>query len=223
MRYRDIRKHIACDDSTREQERERIASEIHDELGQYLAILRLEVSLLGSKYGDGNAALQEDVAVIKERVDMAISSVRDISRRLSPAIASHGLIPALEWLLDMCCRVSGLICFLNLPETHTLQLPIDLITDLFRIAQGALTNVVRHAQAKCVEITINSSETELLMVIQDDGKGFDSRSQDISQSFGLISMRRRAMRWGGAVLIDESPEGGVHIEVRIPLGLEIHD
>lgn len=223
MRHEDICKTTPCYESIRDEERERIAREIHDELGQYLAILRIEIALLGTKYGGDNAALQADVESIKEQADLLISSVRDISKRLSPTITSHGLIPALEWLLDIFCRSSGLICLLNPPEIHALQLPVELTGELFRIAQGALNNVVSHAQARSVEITLKGSKTELLMVIQDDGKGFDPRSRDINKAFGLMSMRARAMRWGGDIQINSSPGNGARIEVRIPLGLEDHD
>lgn len=220
MQYHNIRKLAARNESIREEECARIAHEIHDELGQYLTVLRMQISLLEIKYGDENPSLIDHVESMKEQVDKMIAAVRDISNRLWPSIINYGLIPAMKWLLDKYCQASGLICRLHVAEGEKFNLPIELITAIFRILQGSLTNIVRHAEAKSVDVTIAKSGNELLLAIQDDGKGFDPQAEGKKENFGFLSMRERAMRWGGSISIDASIGNGVRIEIRMPINPE---
>jgi signal transduction histidine kinase len=203
----------------REEDRKYIAREIHDELGQLLAALHLEISLLKGAT-DGNNK-NERIEIIRrnmaELVDRAGQSVRNVAEHLRPASLALGIASALKKLTAEFRKHSGISCTLRLmPE------PIDLNEDwtvaIFRIVQESLTNVARHAEASCVEVSLSRSTDYLIVEVQDNGRGFDTGAVTNKKSFGLIGMRERAAVLKGTIDI-ASGEGkqGTVIGLRLPL------
>jgi signal transduction histidine kinase len=226
LRVRDaaIREFAAHVEHMREEDRKYIAREIHDELGQLLAALHLEISLLRGAANDNNK--NERIEIIRrnmvELVDRADQSVRSVAEHLRPASLGLGIASALKKLTDEFRKHSGMSCGLRLmPE------PIDLDEDqtvaIFRIVQESLTNVARHAEASCVEVSLFRSTDylsadHLIVEVCDNGRGFDPGSPANKKSFGLIGMRERAAVLGGSIDI-ASGEGkqGTVISLRLPL------
>ncbi|MBN9123469.1 MAG: hypothetical protein BGO99_15280 [Nitrosospira sp. 56-18] len=218
LRARDaaIREFAAHVDRMREEDRKYMAREIHDELGQLLAALRLEISLL--KSGGDNRS--ERVEIIRRNVsalvDMAGQSVRNIAEHLRPATLELGIIPAIKKLADEFRKHGSATCLLQLAEE-----PIDLDEDqtvtIFRIVQESLTNVTRHAEASRVEIVLSQNSGGLLVEVRDNGKGFDPACAAMQKSFGLLGMRERASMLGGSIDIASVPPRGTVVSLRIPV------
>jgi signal transduction histidine kinase len=218
LRVRDaaIREFAAHVERMREEDRKYIAREIHDELGQLLAALRLEISLLKSGGDSRNERTEIIRRNVSELVDMADQSVRNIAEHLRPATLELGIIPAIKKLADEFRKHGGATCLLQLAEE-----PIDLDEDqtvtIFRIVQESLTNVTRHAEASRVEITLSQSTDDLIVEVRDDGKGFDPAYAAMRKSFGLLGMRERATVLGGSIDIISMPQQGTVVSVRIPM------
>jgi PAS domain S-box-containing protein len=206
----------------REEERTFIAREIHDELGQYLTGLKMDISFLEDLINE--RLPKEDKELLMERVnsmssllDTTVKSVRKIASELRPVILdSMGLLAAIEWLAeDFSSRCGiGCECFITVQE---LSLPRDKATAVFRILQESLTNVMRHAQAKRVTVSFIEDEGSYLMEIKDDGRGISEEDLKKSKSFGLLGMKERAMLFGGAVDIESTPGKGTTVSVTIPV------
>lgn len=207
----------AWNESVRDDERAHIAREIHDELGQYLTVLRMEASLLKIKYGALDSSLAEHLDAMKGHIDRMIAAVRDIANRLRPSVLDHGLIAAVRWLLEAYREPSGLTIRLHVNESQDVNIPPELTTAIFRILQESLTNVVRHAEANRVDITITINAHEISLMVFDDGKGIYPVNGSKKKTFGLLSMRERAKRWGGAVSIDSVPGWGTELNVSFPV------
>jgi signal transduction histidine kinase len=218
LRVRDaaIREFAAHVERMREEDRKYIAREIHDELGQLLAALRLEISLLKG----GEDGRSEKVEIIRrnvsELVDMAGQSVRHIAEHLRPATLELGIIPAIKKLADEFGKHGSATCLLHLSEEPT-DLDEDQTVTIFRIVQESLTNVTRHAGASRVEIILLQRADELIVEVHDNGKGFDPASAAIRRSFGLLGMRERAAVLGGSIDIISTPEQGTVVSLRIPM------
>ncbi|MGH8763282.1 MAG: ATP-binding protein [Nitrosospira sp.] len=218
LRVRDaaIREFAAHVERMREEDRKYIAREIHDELGQLLAALRLEISLLKGAEDNGS----ERVGIIRrnmsELVDNADQSVRNVAEHLRPASLGLGITSALKKLTDEFRKHSGVSCMLQLMEE-----PVDLDEDqtvtIFRIVQESLTNVTRHAEASCVEITLSQRAGDLIVEVRDDGKGFDPADAARKKSFGLLGMRERAAVLGGSIDISSVCQEGTVISVHLPM------
>jgi signal transduction histidine kinase len=218
LRVRDaaIREFAAHVERMREEDRKYIAREIHDELGQLLAALRLEISLLKG----GEDGRSEKVEIIRrnvsELVDMAGQSVRHIAEHLRPATLELGIIPAIKKLADEFGKHGSATCLLHLSEEPT-DLDEDQTVTIFRIVQESLTNVTRHAGASRVEIILLQRADELIVEVHDNGKGFDPASAAMRRSFGLLGMRERAAVLGGSIDIISTPEQGTVVSLRIPM------
>lgn len=218
LRGRDaaIREFAAHVERMREEDRKYIAREIHDELGQLLAALRLEISLLKSGGNNRSERMEIIRRNMSELVDMADQSVRNVAEHLRPASLGLGIISAIKKLTDEFRKHSGVSCVLELME-----IPIDLDEDqtvaIFRIVQESLTNVTRHAKASFVEVTLSQSGNDLIVEVRDNGKGFDSVDAAKKKSFGLLGMRERAAVLGGGLDITSGPGQGTVISVHIPM------
>lgn len=218
LRVRDaaIREFAAHVERMREEDRKYIAREIHDELGQLLAALHLEISLL--KNGEDNRS--ERVEIIRrnmaELVDRADQSVHNVAEHLRPASLGLGIISALKKLADEFKKHAAVSCALRLMDE-----PIDLDEDqtvaIFRIVQESLTNVTRHANASYVEISLSQNRGDLIIEVRDNGKGFDSEGAIKKKSFGLLGMHERAAVLGGSIDITGSPQQGTVVRVRMPM------
>jgi PAS domain S-box-containing protein len=201
-----------------ETERQSIARELHDQIGQVLTAIRINLQTVWDtcETSESRALIDEGVAI----VDEALEQVRDLSFELRPSLLDDlGLVAALRWYSDRFARRTGIRSAnaIDLPESTRLRLELE--TACFRIVQEALTNVVRHARARNVAITLRSLKNEICLSIKDDGRGFDAHSQRLSQfttHLGLRGMRERALALGGRLEIKSSPSRGTEISAHFP-------
>jgi signal transduction histidine kinase len=198
-----------------EDERSRIARELHDDLGQSLTALKMDVGGLLALTREAAA-----VAPLHERIirtlDATVTAVQRISSELRPSILDDlGLIAAIESEGHLFETRTGIECELSLPQ----ELPIDVsrATAIYRIVQEALTNVARHSNATRVEIRLRSRPDEILIEVRDDGRGITEREVNAADSLGLTGIRERADLLGGSVRFEGVPERGTIVSVRIPL------
>ena len=199
----------------REEERTRIARELHDELGQLLTGIRMEVSWLGGRLQPGQNVLIEKVASVKGQIDRTIATVRRISSELRPLVLDDlGFGAAAAWYVDQFRERTGLHVDLSLPEVD--PVPGDAVASaLFRILQESLTNVARHAEAARVAVCLRFVENEWMLDVRDDGRGFAPKHGN-SKDIGLAGMRERARNLGGRFSVVSAPGRGTAIEVAIP-------
>ncbi|MGO9377722.1 MAG: ABC transporter substrate binding protein [Dissulfurispiraceae bacterium] len=206
--------------SVREEERRSIASEIHDELGQVLTTLKLDLSRMKTKLLKESNQLATNAQSMSDLVDKTIESVQKISSELRPGVLDHlGLSDAIEWLAGEVCSRKELDYDITIvPEDITLDQSRSIA--VFRIFQEALTNVVRHAHATLVKITLTKGHSGLALIVKDDGIGISEEKLLDHTSYGLIGIRERARYLGGDVIIGGSPDKGTSVEVNIPLNGE---
>jgi signal transduction histidine kinase len=205
-------------ETAREEERKRIAREIHDELGQQLTALRMGISLLRLQFGNDHPLLVERVQALMVRVDETIQVVRNVATSLRPSALDMGLTPALEWLVSEFTQNTGIYCRLKAPSSR-LGLDDEHATATFRVIQESLTNVARHAQASRVDIHLERSTEHVLIEVRDNGKGFDPE-QLPKGTLGMLGMRERGHMLGGAVTIDSAPGQGARVRVHIPIQVD---
>ena len=201
--------------SVREEERTRIAREIHDDLGQSLTAVKIDVAWLAKRLPQPDVPMLERIRSILELADSIIQSVRRISTELRPGILDLGLAAALEWQLQEFQARTGIQCKLRL-LTQEVFAP-DISTALFRILQETLTNIARHAGATQVEVVLQKQWDRLALRIRDNGRGFDPASPSRSGSLGLLGMRERAAMLGGGVMIASAPGKGTTVTAWMPL------
>jgi PAS domain S-box-containing protein len=211
-----LRELSAYMEAIREEERKRIAMEVHDELGQVLTTLKMNVSLLKMRLaGDSDAAKKADE--MRELVEKGIWMVRNVASHLRPAALNFGIVSALEWLVEDFGRHSGIACQFRINGGEPV-LEDAVATAVFRIAQASLTNVARHARASRVAMTLTSSETGLDLHVGDDGCGFDQEAARKGSSYGLLGMTERARLIGGSLQVDSVPGTGTTIAIHVPFG-----
>lgn len=201
-------------ETAREEERKHIAMEIHDELGQLLTALKIDVSLLAMRLA-GNSHAEAKLNEIRHLVERTINMVRQVANHLRPAALNYGIVAALEWLTEDLSRRSSTTCRFHLQGREP-ALDDQQATTVFRIAQESLTNVARHANASVVELTLTSDDTALTLTVHDNGTGFDPLQAALSHSYGLVGMRERAKGLGAKLHIQSSPNAGSTISLTIP-------
>ncbi|MBF0502265.1 MAG: AAA family ATPase [Candidatus Riflebacteria bacterium] len=215
---RQIRRLGAHLDQVTEAEKRRLAGEFHDELGSMLTAAKFSLFMLGKRQRDD--ADRQRCQEISQLTDDALRAVRRISHSLRPDTLDHmGLRAALEELAGSMGKHSGLDCRLD-AETQEWPLDESRRTALFRIAQEALTNVVRHAGARTVVISLREEPGFIVLEITDDGSGIAAEQARNVSSFGLAGMRERADRLGGRVDVTAVATGGTCVAARIPLATE---
>jgi two-component system sensor histidine kinase UhpB len=203
--------------SVREQERALMARQIHDELGQVLTALGMDVAWLEARLSSSAPPLVEKCRAMAALIEGTIGRVRTLATELRPAVLDDlGLLAAIEWETQQFMRRTGIACALDLPATLP-PLDADRSTDLFRILQEALTNVVRHAAAGHVDVQVRVTPAELVLVVSDDGRGIEEVEASSPRSLGLLGMRERALLWNGAVQVRARPERGTVVTVQLPL------
>lgn len=203
--------------TAREEERTRVAREIHDELGQSLTAMRMELSLLRRGLPPGQGVAGERAASLAALVEETARSVKRISQDLRPGILDHlGLPAAVEWQAEEFERRTGIPCAVAVSAEEA-ALDEQRSTALFRILQESLTNVTRHASAGSVSIRLAREGADLVLEVQDDGRGCDAAAAPPG-SFGLIGMQERVRAWGGTVGVEGAPGGGTTVTVRLPAG-----
>ncbi len=202
-----------------EEERSRVARELHDEIGQALTTLKLNLQA-AERLAQGEAA-RSCIADCIGVVDEAVRQAHDISLALRPSMLDDlGLVPALRWLADNVTRRSAMGAVLH-SDPPEIRVGPDLATTCYRVAQEALTNAVRHSGARSVRIGLTVAGNTLEMTISDDGVGFDvhaaRRMAAEGMSFGLLGMVERVELEGGVIEIDSQPGKGTAIKTRFPL------
>jgi PAS domain S-box-containing protein len=201
--------------SVREEERTRVAREIHDELGQALTGIMLEsASLIRELPRAAKQQLNRAESIMK-LADDTIQTVRRISTELRPGILDDlGLIAAVEWAAEEFQTRTGTNCRLDLPEDD-IVIDQERATALFRILQETLTNVARHANATQVNIRLAKEEGTLILEVHDNGQGINKEELSAGRSLGILGMRERALLLGGGLAISSAPGQGTTIGVRI--------
>ncbi|MDX9995514.1 MAG: PAS domain S-box protein [Rhodocyclaceae bacterium] len=216
-----LRELAAFLETVREEERTRIARELHDELGQALTALRFDLGWLRGRATPLGAPAAERVAAALGVVEQSIVSLRRISEDLRPAMLdSLGLAAAVEHHVTQFTQRNGIPCRLHM-NREEFELDSNLATAVFRIVQEALTNIARHAEAGEVRIDIEQTDDAgggIRLVVEDDGRGFDVASR--TTRFGLLGMRERITMLGGTLDIDSRPEHGTRIAAWLPLQKE---
>jgi len=200
----------------REEERTHIAREIHDELGQTLTALKMEVAWLGSKYRDHDL-LFEKTKSMSELIDSTIQIVKKISSDLRPVLLDDlGLVAAIEWQAEEFRKRTGIQCRVRF-SPRDIAVDKALSIDIFRILQEALTNVIRHAEATKVEVCLEERDGEIVLTIEDNGRGISEEQISDTRSFGLVGMRERASFLGGKARIEGAMDKGTVVSVTFPL------
>jgi signal transduction histidine kinase len=202
-----------------EEERRRLASELHDSVGQMLTSLLVRIKTLEKRTADND--LQQDLNAVLDNVSETIEQVREISYRLRPvALETFGLAVALETMVTEMSADSGLTAHCDIDLIRN-GLPANVETALYRIAQEAVTNVIRHAQASWVEVRFWQDEERLYLTVEDNGRGFTPHQQTAQpgkqRHLGLISMNERAGIIGGSLAVYSDPGQGTTVKVTIPL------
>jgi PAS domain S-box-containing protein len=211
-----LRELSAHHDSVREGERAHIAREIHDELGQALTALRMDLSVLGMKFGEADPRIREQVQELKGRVDAIVQVVRDVATALRPAALDLGIVPGLEWLVEESQKRNGIHCTVSVAESD-IALGEDRSIVLFRIVQESLTNVSRHAGARNVEILLDHDAERIRLDVEDDGVGFDVEAARSKKTFGLLGIQERVIMLRGELSIASAPGRGTRVSVTMPI------
>ncbi len=208
--------------TVREEERTHIARELHDDLGQLLASLRMDLSLLEQACGQ-HPGTQRLISGMEDNLLTAIQSLRRIATNLRPrALDEGGLYFALQGLRDEFVERHGIACELYADEAE-LRLDDSASTAIFRIVQEALTNIARHAGATSVTMYLYRIDSELLISIRDDGRGITASDMEKAQSLGLIGMRERVLGMRGEISISSEEPPGTRIEIVLPLTEKPHE
>jgi PAS domain S-box-containing protein len=207
--------------SVREAEQKRLARELHDELGQLITALKLDLGWLKRALPAGQTFLEEKVADLEVLIEATLDAQRRLLAGLRPRVLDEtGLSAACQWLLQEFQRSSGLNCQLCLSHSE-FQLSDALTTAAFRIVQEALTNVARHAHASWVRVSLLQSQERFVVRIADDGRGLAPTPPSSRQSFGLMGIRERAHLLGGELTLSSTPGDGTEVEVSLPLSTEL--
>ena len=209
---RELSAHL---ESVREEEKARIAREVHDELGQMLTVLKLETSMCELAYAQLDPGLNERLNSMKRLIAQLFQLVRDVATSLRPPILDAGISSAIEWQARRFEARTHIPCLVQVPE-HLPPLGAAKEVGLFRILQEALTNVMRHAHAHTVELTLSVEGKELCLNISDDGQGFVPDTGRPT-SFGVVGMRERVLMLGGTLSLHSVPGEGTTLIVRVPL------
>ena len=214
---KDLRELSAAAHTIREQERRRVAREIHDELGQSLTALKMDVAWMLENLSAGSPPLSEKLQAMRSQLDATVAATRRISADLRPLMLDDlGLIPAAEWLAQNFSERTGIPCRLQIKPAD-IELAEPYASALYRILQESLTNVARHAKATRVEVVLEKADGALNLTVRDDGRGFSPAETRVHKTYGLLGLRERTVLLGGETRIASEPGRGTTISVRLPL------
>ncbi len=201
----------------REEESTRVARKIHDELGQSLTALQMDLSWLTNHLSTGDKGIREKTKSMSDLVDATIESVHNISTELRPSLLDDlGLPAAIEWQAADFQKRSGIRCQAHIVGQKSV-IDKELSTAVFRIFQETLTNIARHSRATLCKVSLTENEKELCLEVMDNGVGITQWQVDDPRSFGMIGMRERAHLWGGTVHVRNAKPSGTTVRVLIPL------
>lgn len=206
--------------STREEERARIARELHDDLGQQLVALKMDVALLDQTPADDGRTATHAISqtlALQSQIDSIIASLRRIAAGLRPPMLDDlGLAAALDWLAAEFRNRYGLVVIVQ-NTVEPLQFSAAASTAIFRVVQEALTNVIRHAEASRVRVEMRLEHPDCLLQIEDNGKGSTLDNTRNRQTFGLLGMQERVRQLKGKITFDTSSDDGFRIDIRLPV------
>jgi signal transduction histidine kinase len=202
--------------SIREEERTRIARELHDELGQSLTALKLDVEWIRKRLHNTQADVMSKTSSLISLIDSTIEAIRRIAAELRPGILDDlGFLTALEWQVRETGQRTGLACTVKVDEGR-IELDRERSTAMFRILQEALTNIVRHAEATRAEVSLVATDDRIIMEVRDNGKGITLPVFAGTHSLGILGMQERARMVGGTVDIEPVASGGTCVRVTMP-------
>ena len=211
---RDLASHLQF---IREEERIQIAREIHDELGQALTAIKMDIHWLGHKLPNDQQVLLDKLQAMSKLVDLTVQTVRRLSSELRPKLLDDlGLSAAIEWQASEFSNRAGIPCDFR-SEPDDIILDKARSTAFFRIFQETLTNIARHAQATEVEIILKKNADNVEMIVRDNGEGITDQAILDPKALGITGMRERAHSLGGNFKIDGVPHRGTTVKVSIPL------
>jgi len=208
--------------AVREEERAVLSRELHDDFGQLLTALQLDLMSTDSRLQSAEpvdlARLRDRIAGMVPLVERLIEQTQTICSALRPSVLDDlGLVAAIEWLVEDTSKRTGMVCTLALPA-EAVELDRDIALALFRIVQESLTNVVRHAQATRVEVRMHTIGNAWELEIQDNGQGFSPGPRSGAKALGLLGMAERANAFGGTVTFLSEADQGVTVRVKMPNG-----
>jgi PAS domain S-box-containing protein len=206
----------------REEEKTRIARELHDELGQMLTALKMDLAWLAERLPAGDAALAGRAAEMRGLLEDTVGATRRISADLRPLMLDDlGLAEAADWLVRDFARRSGVACEMRMAAPEALQaVPKNLATALYRAVQESLTNIARHSGAKRAWVMFAVENGGLQVEVEDDGRGISGEDLGKPRSLGLKGMRERFAYFGGSLDISSPARGGTRVRIQVPIRQE---
>lgn len=215
QQLREFSSHIQ---DAKEQERLRIAREVHDEIGGLLTAIKMDLAWIKERLPKSKKILTDKTTTIENLVDKAMTAARNLAHSLRPGyLDSFGIVAAIEMEADEFEQRTGIKCLLTHNEGESeLELHPDISIALFRIFQETLTNIMKHAHATEVRATIRNSPERIELTISDNGRGFSQEARLKPRSFGLRGIQERVAHFGGEVSIISAPGQGTTVSVKIP-------
>jgi PAS domain S-box-containing protein len=202
--------------TVREEEKARIARELHDELGQSLTGLKMDVADILAQLKPEQTQAIARAGAMKSLIETTVASVRRIATELRPLMLDDlGLVPTIEWLVHDFSQRTGIHVDLQIPESD-FHAASDLATAIFRVLQESLTNVARHAGANRVDVTLSWTDADIQLRVRDNGKGMGAETVGGARTLGLLGMRERARMLGGELVVDSLPGAGTSITFIVP-------
>lgn len=215
--YNAVRSLTAHLQNIREEERTNIAREIHDELGQQLTVLKMDVAWLNKRFQGPDEKVNQRLKDLLTMLDETVQSVRRISSQLRPSLLDDlGLTAAIEWQLGEFEKRAGIKAVFDAPHDEV-RIPDASKTALFRIFQESLTNVARHSGARNLAVSLKVADKSLVMTISDDGTGFDPQKVSEKRTLGILGMKERTEMIGGTYEINSKPGTGTTVSVSVPV------
>ncbi|WP_258001065.1 CHASE domain-containing protein [Janthinobacterium sp. ROICE36] len=219
LSHQKLRRLAAHADQIKEEERKRIAREIHDDLGQNLLVLRIDADMLASRTQRRHPRLNARARSTLGQIDATIKSVRQIINDLRPTVLDLGVNAAVEWQVAQFRQRTGIDC--EVSESHAdICLSDQCATALFRILQESLSNISQHANASRVQVKLEKCRATVSMSISDNGVGAAIDGRNKLGSFGLVGIEERIKLLGGTFYIESSPGAGMRVHVSVPLGAD---
>lgn len=217
-RLRELSGHLQ---TIREEERKQIARDIHDQLGQQLTLIKIDITWLSKELEGCEEEMQQKLDNLGHIIDETVKMVRKIASELRPTLLDHmGLAAAMDWHLKEFEKNTGIYASF-VSSIKEKNLPDKIKINLFRILQESLTNIGRHAFAKSVLVSLEEEGEDIKLTIRDDGVGFNIQEASAKETFGLLGMKERATMMGGTCTITGLPGHGTTITIKVNTGEDI--
>lgn len=213
---RDLRQLQICQEERLEDERRRIALELHDDLGELLTGLKMGLSAIRLRHIE-NPLFTSEINAVKRLVDETFRVVRRVASNIRPPALNVGLVPAVQWLGKEFASRYDIRCEISIGLDERISLPDEIATPVFRVIQETLTNSARHAAASCVHVQLSFDDDQLQVDVCDDGIGFDPEAPMYNKHYGLFSQRERIAALGGTLRIVSAPDKGTTTMFSVPL------